>query len=287
MAMVLSMTAARSYRRALVVGGLLSYVAVFFAFLLWEEPGLGIGHFYYLSIALLALASNGRIGALAGIAAAALYTLNVLLNPSVPSADILTLSTPIRLVTYTSVGVLLGWFAGHDRDLVERLRILADRDSLTGLPNTRAFEAAINRRLADARPFALLIGDMDGLRAVNEARGHPEGDLLLHRFADALGAVLAPEDQVARVGGDEFAVLMPIRPGDDARDRATRLEATLGATAGITFGWASFPADGDNALSLYRAADERLYARKLIRDRDTANVAALPVREAAARRSSA
>ena len=80
---------------------------------------------------------------------------------------------------------------------------------------------------------------------------------------------------------------MPIRPGDDARDRATRLEATLGATAGITFGWASYPADGDNALSLYRAADERLYARKLIRARDSANVAPLPVRDAAARRSTA
>jgi diguanylate cyclase (GGDEF)-like protein len=212
-----------------------------------------------------------------------MYAFDVLLNPSIPSAEVLTVSTAIRLVTYSGIGVILGWFASHHRELVEQLRILAERDSLTGLPNTRAFEAAINRRLDAERPFALLIGDMDGLRSVNELKGHPEGDLLLHRLADALGRILGPEDEVARVGGDEFAVLARMRPGDDARERATRLEAALGGTAGITFGWASYPADGDNALSLYRAADERLYARKLIRDRDTAGLAVLPVRDAALR----
>ena len=268
------MTAAHSYRRALVVASLLTYGVVFFAFLGWEQPGLGIGHFYYLAIALFALASNARFGALAGIIATGMYAVDVVLNPNIPSAEVLTLSTAIRLVTYTGIGVILGWFASHYRDLVAQLRILAERDSLTGLPNTRAFEAAINRRLDAGRPFALLIGDMDGLRAVNEVKGHPEGDLLLHRLADALGRILGPEDEVARVGGDEFAVLARMRPGDDPRNSATRLEAALGGTARITFGWASYPADGDNALSLYRAADERLYARKLIRDRD---VAAMPV----------
>jgi GGDEF domain-containing protein len=70
-------------------------------------------------------------------------------------------------------------------------------------------------------------------------------------------------DDVARVGGDEFAVLAKLE-GPDARTLALRTEGQLRLTGeSITFGWASYPHDGDNALALYRAADERLYARKV------------------------
>jgi diguanylate cyclase (GGDEF)-like protein len=81
-----------------------------------------------------------------------------------------------------------------------------------------------------------------------------------------LGSALRPEDEVARVGGDEFAVLTSLGRAEEAAALAGRLEAGMVRQDGaITFGWAVFPTDGENALSLYRAADERLYARKLVR----------------------
>jgi diguanylate cyclase (GGDEF)-like protein len=250
----------------LVLLGFASYAAVVLAFLLWETPGLGLGHFYYIGIALIALGSGPRLGAIGGATATLFYAGGVLLNPSIPSTEVLTASTLIRLVTYTGIGVLIGWFAADNRRLVDQLRILAERDVLTGLPNTRAFETAINRRLEAGQPFALLIGDMDRLRAINDELGHAGGNDALHRLGETLGNALAPEDEVARVGGDEFAVLTSVRSSDEAARLAGRLETMLGsAGAGITFGWAVYPQEGVNALSLYRAADERLYARKLIR----------------------
>jgi diguanylate cyclase (GGDEF)-like protein len=259
------MAAAQPHRRFLVACALATYGLVFVALLLWERPGLGIGHFYYVSIALLALASGTRMGMLGGVLATVLYALSIVLNPHVPSTDVLTVSTALRLLTFTCIGLLIGWFAQRNRTLVSELRVLAERDFLTGLPNTRSFEAAIGRRLEAGRPFALLIGDMDGLKRINDEHGHAEGNDALQRLAEALGGALGPEDDVARVGGDEFAVLISARSSEEARRTAAQLEKVASPHAAITFGWASFPQEGENALSLYRAADERLYARKLVR----------------------
>jgi diguanylate cyclase (GGDEF)-like protein len=255
---------------------------VFLAFLLWERPGLGIAHFYYISIALVALATRPRVGVLAGVVATALYTTGVVLNPSIPSAEVLTASTVVRLVTYAAIGLLIGWFARDNRILVGQLQVLAERDALTGLPNTRAFESAINRRLDTGESFALLIGDMDELRALNEDHGHVEGNDALHRLATTLGAALRPEDEIARVGGDEFAVLTTARTAEDAARMAATLERlAASAGSGITFGWAVYPREGVNALTLYRVADERLYARKLIRGQRRGKTVAFRPRSAA------
>jgi len=261
------MPAAPSHRRLLVALAAATYVGAFAAFLVYERPGLGLGHFYYIAIALLALASGARLGALSGVLATVLYGVGVVLNPHIAPAEVLTLSTGIRLVTYSGVGLLLGWFASNNRTLLEQLAILAERDSLTGLPNTRAFEAAITRRLDERAPFALLIGDMDRLRLLNEEQGHSEGNDALHRLAESLGNSLGPSDEIARVGGDEFAVLSACPSSEEAGRLAARLEgiARSSVRQGITFGWAVYPQEGVNALSLYRIADERLYARKLIR----------------------
>jgi diguanylate cyclase (GGDEF)-like protein len=257
------------HRRALVGASLLSFAAVFLAFLSLERPGLGIGHFFYLSIVLMALAVGPVWGAVAGLVAATLYTLGIVLNPGLPPAEALTTGAAIRLVTYTGMGVLVGWFARRNNDLVERLSILAERDFLTGLPNTRGFELAIARRLQAGKPFALLLGDMDGLKAVNDARGHAEGNEVLQRLGSLLGNALRTEDELARVGGDEFAVLTALETGEEAAALAGRLEGVTRAVgAAITFGWSVYPRDGAEALSLFRAADERLYARKFVRTRD-------------------
>jgi diguanylate cyclase (GGDEF)-like protein len=263
-------TAAYRHRELVAGSSLAAFAIIFAALILFEVPGLGIPHFFYLPVAALAMTGGVRRGIWAGILASILFTAGVALNPAVPTAtQILSLTTPIRVLTYTSIGALIGWFAAHDRELVTRLQLLAERDFLTGLPNTRAFEAAIARRLVQGRPFSLLLGDMDGLKQINDIKGHAEGNDALRRLAEMLGSVLRPNDEVARVGGDEFAVITSLAGGEEAAAAAARLEATLeNQGVRITFGWALFPGEGENALSLYRAADERLYARKLVRGGD-------------------
>jgi diguanylate cyclase (GGDEF)-like protein len=263
-------TAAYRHRELVVGTSLAAFAIIFAALILFEVPGLGIPHFFYIPVAALALTGGVRRGICAGLLASVLFTVGVALNPAVPTAtQILSITTPIRVVTYTSIGALIGWFAAHDRELVARLQLLAERDFLTGLPNTRAFEAAIARRFAQGRPFTLLLGDMDGLKQINDVKGHAEGNDALRRLAEMLGSVLRPNDEVARVGGDEFAVLTSVAGSEEASAAAARLEAAFeGQGVRITFGWALFPVEGENALSLYRAADERLYARKLVRGGD-------------------
>jgi diguanylate cyclase (GGDEF)-like protein len=253
--------------RALVMSfAIAGFAIVFSAFVLFEVPGLGIAHLLYLPVAALAMTGGIRRGILAGAIAAGLFTLGVALSPNISPSELLTYSTTLRFFTYATMGGLLGWFASRDRELVERLRILAERDFLTGLPNTRAFEAAIARRFEAGTPFALLLGDMDGLKAINDLQGHAEGNDALRRLALMLGSSLRPEDEVARVGGDEFAVLTVLVRKDEAASLAGKLEGVMARQdSPITFGWAVYPGDGENALSLYRAADERLYARKLMR----------------------
>jgi diguanylate cyclase (GGDEF)-like protein len=170
------------------------------------------------------------------------------------------------LITFVSIGALIGLFAQRNRVMLEQFRILAERDVLTGLPNTRAFEAAITKRLETGRPFALLLADMDALKELNQEAGPSAGNEALRQVADRLERSLGDEDQIARVGSDEFAVLASAPTLDEASELSARLEWILSAQrTKATFGWAVYPQEGENALALYRAASERLYARKVMR----------------------
>jgi diguanylate cyclase (GGDEF)-like protein len=260
------MPAAPTARQFLLVCSAASFALVFLAYVLYEQEGLGLAHFYYLSIALAAMATGPRLGALAGLGATALYVTGILANNVISSTEVLTGSTVIRFVTFVSIGALIGLFATRNRAMLDELRILAERDHLTGLPNTRAFEAAITKRLEDGRTFGLLLADMDALKEVNHEAGPAAGDEALRLVADRLSRSLAPEDQVARVGSDEFAVLASTTTLDEAAELSARLEWVLSSQGTkVTFGWAVHPQEGDNALALYRAASERLYARKVMR----------------------
>jgi diguanylate cyclase (GGDEF)-like protein len=271
------LSAATAHRRLFVFAAIATYAAVFVSFSLVEVPGLGLAHFFYLAIALVAVTAGPRWGSVAGLVATTLYALGILLNSKIPSTEVTTLSTAIRLATYTGTGALIGWFSEHNRLLVERLQLLAERDSLTGLPNTRAFEAAITRRLEAAQPFALLVADVDGLRSVNEGGGAIAGNDALLELAGGLAKLLGPEDEIARVGGDEFAILTSLASCEEAAELAIRLEQALNAEGTpTTFGWAVSPQEGTNALAVYRAADERLYGRKVVRKCASVNVAQVP-----------
>jgi diguanylate cyclase (GGDEF)-like protein len=255
--------AAEIHRRPLIVASLVLLATVFVAFTAVGSPLVGIGHFFYVPITIFALVTSPRAGFAMGATAAGLYALGIVLNPSVASTEVLTVGTAIRFATYTAMGALVGWFASDNRRLLAELQVLADRDSLTGLPNTRAFEAAIHRRLDSGTSFALLIGQM--LEPAREQRRNAAANDVLLELADMLERTLGAEDELARVGEGEFAVLTPVSVPADAGRLASRLEAALNAHGSpIVFGWATHPQDGKDALALYRAADERLYARRLL-----------------------
>ena len=111
------MSAASLHRRLLFVTALGLYAAVFVAFWLFEIPGLGVAHFFYIPIALLALSGGTWLGLAGGGLATALYALAILVTPRVPSGDVVTYATAIRFVNYTCCGLLVGWF-GIDLSLL-------------------------------------------------------------------------------------------------------------------------------------------------------------------------
>lgn len=260
------MTAAIVSGRRLAFGlAAFAYVGVFCAFLAAETPGLGLGHFFYLPICIVALASGPLGGALAGCLATALYTAGVLITPAIPSSSAWTFPTLIRLTTYVLVGVLLGWYARRNRDLVAQLRGHAGTDFVTGVANVRAFDEALSQRCAAGRPFTLVLLDVDDLHRVNEVHGRRAGDAALRAVAEAITAVAEPGALTARIGSDEFALLTQLPVAEvpvlgrriDAGLRSNDITVTVAATAA--------PADGVTAADLMHKADDRLFTAKLIR----------------------
>jgi diguanylate cyclase (GGDEF)-like protein len=271
--------AAVSHQRAsLLTAAAVLYPLTLVAFLLFETPGLGLGHFYYVPVALVALAEGAAWGAAAGVAATGFYTVGIVINPHLASSQVLTAGSTVRLITYTSMGALVGWFATHHRDLSDRLRIASERDHLTGLLNTRAFDAALTQRLEQRRPFGLILADLDNMKEINDNEGHAVGNDVLRHAGELLASACGPGEQVARIGGDEFAVITGRPSSETVRALCSNLTAPL-AESGISmsFGWAVSPRDGETSLLLFRAADERLYGQKLIRSRLTSGeVVAIP-----------
>jgi diguanylate cyclase (GGDEF)-like protein len=249
-------------RTAFLLAGL-GYAAVFAAFVLVERPGLGMGHFFYLPICLIALATDALGGVAAGVLAAGLYCLAVVVDPRLPSRDALTASTGIRALTFALVGAVVGLYAARNRDLVALLRDHASHDYVTGVGNVRAFDDGLQRRLAAGAPFSLVLVDVDGLRRVNDVHGHLAGDAALRTVASTLAELAAEGDVVARVGGDEFAVLTADGTALAARANVLLARDQLAVTAATT----TYPGDAETADDLFKKADDRLFAAKLVRPR--------------------
>jgi diguanylate cyclase (GGDEF)-like protein len=164
--------------------------------------------------------------------------------------------------------------------LVARLATAADTDPLTGLVNRRGFssqfEAELERGRRFDRSFGLIVGDLDNFKAINDRLGHESGDDVLVSFAGLLRAHARRLDTTARIGGEEFALLLPGADSHGASIIAERIREAARRAYGhprhrgltVSFGVCSYPADGDSMKQLLRCADESLYAAKeLGRDR--------------------
>ncbi len=151
----------------------------------------------------------------------------------------------------------------------------ATTDYLTTLPNARSLFLHLDSELSRGRrqgtPLSVLVLDLNGFKQVNDRYGHLEGNKVLHAVATGLKHACREYDYVARMGGDEFVVLLPgVEPGDVEQKlshfRSVVREVGRGLFAGSTLtvsvGVANFPADGNDAEQLLAAADRRMYKEK-------------------------
>jgi len=158
---------------------------------------------------------------------------------------------------------------------LKRLELNAVTDSLTGLYNRRLFEESFEKELNRSRrygqPLGLVILDLHRFKEVNDKHGHPRGDEVLRATASTLKKALRTSDSAFRIGGDEFALLLPQTDAFQALGLSRRVEAVfsemiqpleLAVSVGMDHGIAIFPQDAEQAEQLIRIADERLYHQK-------------------------
>lgn len=162
--------------------------------------------------------------------------------------------------------------------LHDRLKVAASTDALTGIHNYRYFwdrlEEEVSRAERRGVPLSIAYFDIDGLKAVNDRHGHLAGDAVLRVLGNFIGGHVRSEDVPARYGGDEFGIVMPETPRDEAEKVVVRLMSLLdrakvelggGRTIPMpkrSWGVATYPADGRTAKELVESADTRAYAHK-------------------------
>jgi diguanylate cyclase (GGDEF)-like protein len=191
-----------------------------------------------------------------------------------------------RYLTLVAGYLAATWvMVGLKRRLVDaemRQRDFANRDPLTGVGNRRNFDAILHgelaartaprrgRREADESPLALLILDLDDFKGINDHHGHQVGDAVLCQAAERVHSMLRSTDTLARIGGDEFAVIAPGAHGEGAGRMAESIRTAVSVrepgskapTPSASIGWAIFPEDGGDFETLMRVADERMLRLK-------------------------
>jgi diguanylate cyclase (GGDEF)-like protein/putative nucleotidyltransferase with HDIG domain len=201
---------------------------------------------------------------------------------AVTYAIMLTARSPVaRLTAWWLVGmgtlavaaVVIRVMREHVQELIARLYDSARSDPLTGLSNRRGFREALDLELARARrrggQLTVIVGDVDHFKEVNDRSGQQVGDMALRRLAQLLVRGKRTIDAVARVGGEEFALVLPDTDQHGAFTIGERLRSEVrkefrgdAVPITISFGVASYPRDGETAAALLRATDEALQAAK-------------------------
>jgi diguanylate cyclase (GGDEF)-like protein len=172
--------------------------------------------------------------------------------------------------------LIISWELRERRQLAARVEAQANQDALTHLPNRRFFVQWLGFNLAQAKrdgaDLALMFIDLDGFKGVNDRYGHDAGDALLVQISRRFRHTVRESDLLARVGGDEFALIAPnAKDGSELGQLAQRLLNALsepggkplaGEPVGASIGIAFYPDDAEDLQGLVAAADAAMYAAK-------------------------
>jgi diguanylate cyclase len=261
------------------VSSILAIVCSAWCVMSWMTAPVEMKAYYPL---ILSMGSLATAYSLSSVRVAAILNLTIGLLPI--STLLLISGERMNIAAGTSMIVatvfLLHMIIKHHSQLVDllmlqrQMRELANTDALTGLLNRRAFDKRFEQELASVVPdgkfvFALL--DLDGFKPVNDQYGHATGDLLLCEVANRLQQACGDDGIVARIGGDEFAILIPSGSALASAAIADHLLAALipqcqiddhQIRIGASIGVASWPADGTTQKALFETADLALYAAK-------------------------
>lgn len=207
----------------------------------------------------------------AGAATAMWFAADLLSDVGDLRSWVLWANSVARLATYCLVAFLVAWV----RALLERERAHAMRDELTGLANRRMFIECGEREMERSRRYqhaaAVLFVDLDNFKQLNDGHGHETGDAALRAAAGALHSQARTADIVARMGGDEFAILLPEVDQEASQEAAARMEGAVnaalapfhGVTASVGVAW--FEAPPTSITEMLGAADSQMYRSKCAR----------------------
>jgi diguanylate cyclase (GGDEF)-like protein len=201
---------------------------------------------------------------------------------AMPGAGFPVLRWAVTVLTTAVICTMVALLRARVDVLVGRLAGVARTDPLTGLRNRRAYDEIFEIELARAdrtdQPLSLIVGDIDHFKAVNDRFGHPTGDVVLRRVAAVLEQSERRVDAAIRLGGEEFALLLPGTDAHGAYRVAQRVRENLRRAfhrdtlpVTMSFGIACCPTHGRDAEALFQAADTALLEAKA-RGRDRAVV---------------
>jgi diguanylate cyclase (GGDEF)-like protein len=231
---------------------------------------LRVGPLYYVPLSLVAWELERRsVVAAAILCAICLTASNYLAGQSFSSPGVGWFNFTMQCLSFMVIGLLIAALRGT----LAHERALSRTDTLTSLLNARTFYEEATRVLALTRrtrhPVALAYVDLDNFKVVNDTRGHRAGDEVLRTVGSIILGCTRKSDVAARVGGDEFALLMPETDPEHARLACERLRALVaerfardGCPVTASVGGVAFLTVPDNVDTMVHVADARMYAAK-------------------------